>query len=124
VRWRTDRREHSNYASLLRLRDLSDGPPRRQHFCTLEIAMSIGIWIMVGLVAGFVASKLVIRSGEGTLRDVGLGIGGAIAGGWLFTLLTTREAAGLDVFGLVVTLASAGAVLVVYHTFFPHVRKA
>ena len=86
--------------------------------------MSIGIWVMVGLVAGFVASKLVIRSGEGTLRDVGLGIGGAILGGWLFTVLTTRDAVGLDVFGLVVTLAGAGAVLVVYHMFFPHVRKA
>jgi uncharacterized membrane protein YeaQ/YmgE (transglycosylase-associated protein family) len=79
---------------------------------------------MVGLVAGFVASKLVIRSGEGLMRDVGLGIGGAVLGGWLFTVLTTREAAGLDVFGLVVTLAGAGAVLVVYHMFFPHVRKA
>ena len=86
--------------------------------------MSIGIWVMVGLVAGFVASKLVIRSGEGTLRDVGLGIGGAILGGCLFTVLTTRDAVGLDVFGLVVTLAGAGAVLVVYHMFFPHVRKA
>jgi len=86
--------------------------------------MSIGVWVMVGLVAGFVASKLVIRSGEGTLRDIGLGIGGAVVGGWLFTVLTTREAVGLDVFGLVVTLAGAGAVLVVYHMFFPHVRKA
>ena len=86
--------------------------------------MSIGIWVMVGLVAGFVASKLVIRSGEGTLRDVGLGIGGAVIGGWLFTVLTTRDAVGLDVFGLVVTLAGAGAVLIVYHMFFPHVRKA
>ena len=86
--------------------------------------MSIGIWVVVGLVAGFLASKLVIRSGEGTLRDVGLGIGGAVVGGWLFTLLTTRDAVGLDVFGLVVTLAGAGAVLIVYHMFFPHVRKA
>lgn len=86
--------------------------------------MSIGIWIVVGLVAGFAASKLVIRSGEGTLRDVGLGIGGAVLGGWLFTVLTTRDAVGLDVFGLVVTLAGAGAVLIVYHMFFPHVRKA
>jgi hypothetical protein len=42
----------------------------------------------------------------------------------LFTLLTTRDAVGLDVFGLVVTLAGAGAVLIVYHMFFPHVRKA
>jgi len=86
--------------------------------------MSIGIWVVVGLIAGFLASKLVIRSGEGTLRDVGLGIGGAVVGGWLFTLLTTRDAVGLDVFGLVVTLAGAGAVLIVYHMFFPHVRKA
>ena len=86
--------------------------------------MSIGIWVMVGLIAGFLASKLVVRSGEGTLRDVGLGIGGAVVGGWLFTLLTTRDAVGLDVFGLVVTLAGAGAVLIVYHRFFPHVRKA
>jgi uncharacterized membrane protein YeaQ/YmgE (transglycosylase-associated protein family) len=86
--------------------------------------MSIGIWVVVGLIAGFLTSKLVIRSGEGTLRDVGLGIGGAVVGGWLFTVLTTRDAVGLDVFGLVVTLAGAGAVLVVYHMFFPHVRKA
>jgi uncharacterized membrane protein YeaQ/YmgE (transglycosylase-associated protein family) len=86
--------------------------------------MSIGIWVVVGLIAGFLASKLVIRSGEGTLRDVGLGIGGAVLGGWLFTVLTTQDAVGLDVFGLVVTLAGAGAVLVVYHMFFPHVRKA
>ncbi len=86
--------------------------------------MSIGIWVVVGLIAGFLASKLVIRSGEGTLRDVGLGIGGAVLGGWLFTVLTTQDAVGLDVFGLVVTLAGAGAVLIVYHMFFPHVRKA
>jgi uncharacterized membrane protein YeaQ/YmgE (transglycosylase-associated protein family) len=56
--------------------------------------------------------------------QVGLGIGGAVVGGWLFTLLTTRDAVGLDVFGLVVTLAGAGAMLIVYHMFFPHVRKA
>jgi uncharacterized membrane protein YeaQ/YmgE (transglycosylase-associated protein family) len=87
--------------------------------------MSIGVWVVVGVVAGFLASKLVIRSGEGLLRDVGLGIGGAVVGGLIFNVLRAApEATGLDVFGLVVTLAGAGAVLVVYHTFFPHVRKA
>ncbi len=84
--------------------------------------MSIGIWIVVGVIAGVLASKLVIRSGEGLARDIGLGIGGAIIGGWIFAALSTSEATGLDVFGLVVTIASAGAVLVVYHTLFPHVR--
>jgi len=84
--------------------------------------MSIGIWIVVGVIAGVLASKLVIRSGEGLARDISLGIGGAILGGWIFAALSTSEATGLDVFGLVVTIASAGAVLVVYHTLFPHVR--
>ncbi|HTO51132.1 MAG TPA: GlsB/YeaQ/YmgE family stress response membrane protein [Burkholderiales bacterium] len=85
--------------------------------------MSIGIWIVVGVIAGVLASKLVIRSGEGLARDIGLGIAGAIIGGWIFAALNTSEATGLDVFGLVVTIASAGAVLVVYHMLFPHVRS-
>ena len=84
--------------------------------------MSIGIWIVVGVMAGVLASKLVIRSGEGLARDISLGIGGAVLGGWIFAALSTSEATGLDVFGLVVTIASAGAVLVAYHTLFPHVR--
>lgn len=85
--------------------------------------MSIATWIIVGLVAGFLASKLVIRSGEGLLRDLGLGIGGAVLAGLLFHALASPEATGLDVFGLIVTLAGASAVLVVYHMLFPHVRQ-
>jgi uncharacterized membrane protein YeaQ/YmgE (transglycosylase-associated protein family) len=85
--------------------------------------MSIETWVIVGLLAGFLASKFVIRSGEGLLRDLGLGIGGAVLAGWIFGALTAPEATGLDVFGLIVTLAGASAVLVVYHTFFPHVRQ-
>jgi uncharacterized membrane protein YeaQ/YmgE (transglycosylase-associated protein family) len=85
--------------------------------------MSIETWVIVGLLAGFLASRFVIRSGEGLLRDLGLGIGGAVLAGWIFGALTAPEATGLDVFGLIVTLAGASAVLVVYHTFFPHVRQ-
>jgi uncharacterized membrane protein YeaQ/YmgE (transglycosylase-associated protein family) len=85
--------------------------------------MSIGTWIVVGAIAGVLASKLVIRTGVGLARDIGLGVGGAIVGGGIFAALTTPEAVGIDVFGLVVTLASAGAALVVYHTLFPHVRQ-
>lgn len=85
--------------------------------------MSILTWIIVGLVAGFLASKFVIRSGQGLLRDLGLGIAGAVIGGWLFGALSASETTGLDVFGLVVTLVGASAVLGVYHTFFPHPRQ-
>jgi uncharacterized membrane protein YeaQ/YmgE (transglycosylase-associated protein family) len=84
--------------------------------------MSIGIWVVVGVIAGLLASKLVIRTGEGLARDVALGIAGAIIGGWIFAAMSASESTGLDVFGLVVTIASAGAALVIYHMFFPHVR--
>ena len=85
--------------------------------------MSIGTWIVVGLLTGFLVSKLVIRKGDGLVRDLALGIGGAVAGGWLFAVLGASETVGLDVFGLVVTLAGAAAALIVYHMFFPHVRQ-
>jgi uncharacterized membrane protein YeaQ/YmgE (transglycosylase-associated protein family) len=85
--------------------------------------MSIGTWVVIGVIAGVLASKLVIRTGEGLARDIGLGIGGAVVGGWIFAALSTAETAGLDVFGVVVALASAGAALVVYHTLFPHVGQ-
>jgi uncharacterized membrane protein YeaQ/YmgE (transglycosylase-associated protein family) len=85
--------------------------------------MSIGIWIVVGAIAGALASKLFIRTGEGLVRDIGLGVAGAIIGGGIFAALGTSEANGIDVFGLVVTLASAGAALIMYHTLFPHVRR-
>lgn len=86
--------------------------------------MSIGTWIVVGVIAGVLASKLIIRTGEGLARDVGLGIAGAVIGGGIFASLSTSEATGVDVFGLVVTLAGAGAALIVYHTLFHHVRQA
>jgi len=85
--------------------------------------MSIETWIIVGLVAGFVASKFIIRTGEGLLRDLGLGIVGAILGGLIFGALSAPGATGLDVFGLVVILAGASATLVLYHTLFPRFRR-
>jgi uncharacterized membrane protein YeaQ/YmgE (transglycosylase-associated protein family) len=85
--------------------------------------MSIETWIIVGLVAGFVASKLILRTGEGLMRDLGLGVAGAVVGGWIFGALSAPGATGLDVFGLVVILAGASAVLIVYHTLFPPFRR-
>jgi uncharacterized membrane protein YeaQ/YmgE (transglycosylase-associated protein family) len=59
--------------------------------------MSIGTWVVIGVVAGFLASKFVIRTGDGLLRDLALGVGGAVAGGFVFRVLTTTEATGLSV---------------------------
>ena len=49
--------------------------------------MGIIAWIIVGLIAGFIASKIVNKSGEGFFRDVILGIIGAFVDGWIFTAM-------------------------------------
>ena len=46
--------------------------------------MSLLAWIVLGLLAGFIASKIVNKSGEGVLLDIALGIVGAVIGGFLF----------------------------------------
>jgi hypothetical protein len=43
--------------------------------------MSIIGWIILGLLAGFIASKIVNREGEGFFLDIGLGVIGAVVGG-------------------------------------------
>lgn len=84
--------------------------------------MSIGTWVIAGLIVGFLASKLVLRTSEGLMRDLGLGVAGAILAGGIFGAVGPEEVHGLNVFGLVVTFAGAAAALVVYHTLFPGVR--
>ena len=53
--------------------------------------MSIIGWIVLGLIAGFIASKIVNKQGAGLLLDIVLGIVGAVVGGWLFVLLERAE---------------------------------
>ena len=54
--------------------------------------MGIISWIVIGLIAGFIGSKIVNKTGEGLIRDIILGIIGAFVGGWIFT---TMGAAGV-----------------------------
>jgi len=80
--------------------------------------MSIISWIIVGLIAGFVASKIVNRTGEGVILDVLLGIGGAIVGGWLFHIFGMSGVNGLNLYSIVVATLGAVVFLVVYHALF------
>jgi len=77
--------------------------------------MSFIAWIVLGLVAGFIASKLVNKSGEGMLLDIVLGIVGAVVGGWLFNVFGMTGVTGLNVYSLVVAIIGAAVFLVVYH---------
>ena len=77
--------------------------------------MSFIAWIVLGLIAGFIASKLVNKSGEGMLLDIILGIVGAVVGGWLFHAFGMAGVTGLNVYSLAVAVIGAALFLIVYH---------
>jgi uncharacterized membrane protein YeaQ/YmgE (transglycosylase-associated protein family) len=77
--------------------------------------MSIIAWIVLGLIAGFIGSKLVNKTGEGIFLDIAPGIVGAVIGGWLFNLFGMHGVIGLNVYSLVVAVIGAVVFLVVYH---------
>jgi uncharacterized membrane protein YeaQ/YmgE (transglycosylase-associated protein family) len=77
--------------------------------------MSVISWIVLGLIAGFIGSKLVNKTGEGVFLDIGLGIVGAVIGGWLFSLFGMHGVTGLNIYSLIVAVVGAVVLLVVYH---------
>jgi uncharacterized membrane protein YeaQ/YmgE (transglycosylase-associated protein family) len=77
--------------------------------------MSFVAWIVLGLIAGFVASKLVNRSGEGIVLDIVLGVVGAVLGGWLFNRFGATGVTGLNVWSLVVAIVGAVVLLLIVH---------
>lgn len=77
--------------------------------------MSLFAWIVLGLISGFLASKVVNRTGEGIILDIALGLIGAVAGGWLFTTFGRSGVTGLNVYSLAVAVVGAVLLLVAYH---------
>ena len=72
-------------------------------------------WVLLGLLAGFIGSKIVNKRGEGFLLDILLGMVGAIVGGWVFSLLGAGGVTGLNLYSLLVAVAGAILFLVLYH---------
>jgi uncharacterized membrane protein YeaQ/YmgE (transglycosylase-associated protein family) len=77
--------------------------------------MSIIGWIVLGLISGFVASKIVNRSGEGFILDVVLGIVGAVVGGFLFNVFGATGVTGFNIWSMFVSVVGAVVVLGIYH---------
>jgi uncharacterized membrane protein YeaQ/YmgE (transglycosylase-associated protein family) len=77
--------------------------------------MSILAWILLGLLAGFIASKLVNKSGEGPLLDILLGMVGSIIGGWLFQAFGEPGVTGFNIYSLLVAVVGSVVFLMVYH---------
>lgn len=77
--------------------------------------MSFLAWIVLGLIAGFIGSKIVNKTGEGVLLDIILGIVGAVVGGWLFTMFGAHGVSGVNLYSIFVAVIGAIVVLFVYH---------
>lgn len=79
------------------------------------MAMSILGWIVLGLIAGFIASMIVNKHGKGIVLDIVLGIVGALAGGWLFNQLGAEGVTGFNAWSLLVAVVGAVGLLVIWH---------
>lgn len=77
--------------------------------------MSFLAWIVLGLIAGFIGSKLVNKQGEGLIIDILLGVVGALVGGWLFNRFGAAGVTGLNLYSLVVAVIGSVVLLVGYH---------
>jgi uncharacterized membrane protein YeaQ/YmgE (transglycosylase-associated protein family) len=77
--------------------------------------MSFLAWIVLGLISGFIASKIVNKSGSGVVIDIVLGIVGAVVGGWLFNTIGHVGVTGVNLYSILVAVIGAVVVLIIYH---------
>jgi uncharacterized membrane protein YeaQ/YmgE (transglycosylase-associated protein family) len=77
--------------------------------------MSFIGWIVLGLIAGFIASKIVNKRGEGVMMDIVLGVVGAIVGGFLFSMFGGSGVTGFNIYSMIVAVIGAIVVLLIYH---------
>lgn len=83
----------------------------------MERKMSILSWIILGVIAGFIGSKIVNKSGQGLVLDIILGIVGAVVGGLIFSAFGASGVTGLNIYSLIVAVLGSVVVLWAYHQF-------
>jgi uncharacterized membrane protein YeaQ/YmgE (transglycosylase-associated protein family) len=77
--------------------------------------MGILAWIVLGLIAGFIGSKIVNHTGSGVLMDIVLGVVGALVGGFLFSMFGAVGVTGFNIYSMLVAVVGAVVVLWLYH---------
>jgi uncharacterized membrane protein YeaQ/YmgE (transglycosylase-associated protein family) len=77
--------------------------------------MSILSWIILGLIAGFIGSKIVDKQGQGLWLNMALGIVGALVGGFLFNLFGAGGVTGVNIWSMIVAIVGSVVVLLIYN---------
>ena len=81
----------------------------------MAVIWAIFTWVVLGLISGFVAAKIVDQKGQGVLIDIGLGVAGSFLGGWLFHVFGHEGVTGFNLYSIVVSTIGAVLILVLYH---------
>jgi uncharacterized membrane protein YeaQ/YmgE (transglycosylase-associated protein family) len=77
--------------------------------------MGIIAWLVLGLIAGFIASKIVNHTGSGMIMDIILGVVGAFIGGLIFNFFGAAGVTGFNIYSAIVAVIGAVVVLFIYH---------
>ena len=77
--------------------------------------MSIIAWLVVGLLAGWIANMIMSSVAGGLLADLAIGIVGAIVGGFLMGLVTGQDyTTGINIPTILVSIVGAIVIIAVY----------
>jgi uncharacterized membrane protein YeaQ/YmgE (transglycosylase-associated protein family) len=85
--------------------------------------MSILSWIILGLIVGFIASRLMGKGGYGLIGDIVVGILGAMLGGWLATQFLGLEVTGVNIPSIIIAVIGAAILILVYRALMPGKRR-
>lgn len=79
--------------------------------------MSIIAWLVLGLISGFIGSKIVDNRGQGFVGDIVVGVIGALLGGFLFSLIGATGVTGFNLWSIIVAVFGSVVLLALSHTF-------
>ena len=85
--------------------------------------MTFLAWIVLGLIAGWVASRLMGSGGYGLIGDVIIGILGAFVGGWLGSMLLGIDVTGLNFTSILLSVVGAVVVIAIFRALSPGRRR-
>jgi uncharacterized membrane protein YeaQ/YmgE (transglycosylase-associated protein family) len=85
--------------------------------------MSILSWIILGLIVGFIASRLMGAGGYGLIGDIVVGIIGALLVGWLASQFLGLDVTGINVTSIIIGVAGAVVLILLYRALMPGRRR-
>ena len=99
------------------MRPLSGRPQKLDRDIERGENMNFLLWIVLGAIAGWIASMIVGTRGQGILTDIVVGVIGAIIGGWVFNQFGAQGVTGFNLTSLLVAIVGAVILLAIVRLF-------